>query len=58
MMKLVKCKKCNGTGEVDCCNGHMCPGFRECFDCNGKGKQLSKKDKKLKALAEKLKDYR
>lgn len=57
-MKLVKCKKCNGTGEVACCGGHMCPGMKECFDCNGKGKQLSKEDKKLKAKAERLKDYR
>lgn len=57
-MKLVKCKKCEGTGKVPCCGGHMCPGVTECFDCNGKGKQLSPKDKKLKAKLEKLKNYR
>lgn len=57
-MKLVKCKICRGAGTIVCCNGHMCPGFKQCFDCNGKGKQLSEKDKKILAQAEKLKGYR
>lgn len=57
-MKLIKCKKCNGSGEVDCCNGHMCPGTKTCFDCEGKGKVLSRQDRKKKELLLKLMEYK
>lgn len=57
-MRLVKCKECDGTGRVPCCGGHMCPGDKECWDCKGKGKQLSDKDKALKKRLEKLSEYR
>ena len=57
-MKLIKCKKCKGTGEVACCGGHMCPGTKECFDCNGKGMRLSDKDRKEKAKLQKLMEYK
>lgn len=56
-MKLVTCEKCKGTGEVYCCNGHMCSGVTECGDCRGQGKQLSKKDKQLKKKLLELMEY-
>lgn len=57
-MKLEKCKECDGTGRVECCNGHMCPGTKECYDCEGKGKVLSKKDRKRKEELMKLLEYK
>ncbi len=57
-MKLVKCKECDGTGIVDCCGGHMCPGTKTCRACDGRGKQLSKADKKLKEKLSKLLEYK
>lgn len=57
-MKLIKCKECNGTGEVYCCGGHMCPGTKTCYACDGKGQQLSKADKKLKEKLSKLMEYK
>ena len=57
-MTLVKCKTCNGTGEVACCGGHMCPGTKECYDCDGKGKRLSEKDRKQKEKLMKLMEYK
>lgn len=56
-MKLIKCKVCKGSGEVDCCGSHMCPGVKECFDCKGKGKVLSAKDRKLKKKLMELMKY-
>jgi hypothetical protein len=55
---LVTCDKCGGTGEVECCNGHMCPGTTKCHVCDGKGKRLSDGDRKLKKALEKLMEYR
>ncbi len=57
-MKLETCRECEGTGKVDCCNGHMCPGTTKCYTCGGKGKVLSKKDRELKAQLEKLMEYK
>lgn len=57
-MKLIKCKSCNGSGIVECCNGHMCPGDKQCFDCNGKGQVLSEKDRKKKEELKKLLEYK
>lgn len=57
-MTLVKCKTCNGTGEVECCGGHMCPGTKQCPDCDGKGKHLSEKDRKQKQKLMKLMEYK
>lgn len=57
-MKLVTCKPCKGTGEVVCCGGHMCTGMRKCYDCDGKGKRLSAKDRKQKEKLEKLMEYK
>lgn len=55
---LVKCKTCKGTGYVDCCNDHMCPGHRECYECDGKGKHLTEKLRKLKKKLEKLQGFK
>lgn len=56
-MKLEQCPECKGDGVVDCCGGHMCPGTRECWTCGGKGKVLSKEDRKRKEKLKKLMKY-
>lgn len=56
-MKLIKCKECEGSGEVDCCHGHMCPGTKRCPSCKGKKKVLSEKDRKIKLKLQKLMEY-
>lgn len=57
-MELLTCTKCEGTGYVDCCRGHMCPGTKKCYDCDGKGKVLSEKDRKEKEKLKKLMEYK
>ena len=57
-MKLVECKECKGTGRVECCGGRGCSDTRQCFDCGGKGKRLSKQDLKRKRELEKLLEYK
>lgn len=55
---LERCESCEGTGEVECCRSHMCPGTKKCFDCDGKGKVLTAKYKKLKNKLLKLMEYK
>lgn len=57
-MTLIKCVTCAGTGPVECCGGHMCPGKKDCYDCNGKGKRLSDKDRLRKKELEELMRYK
>jgi len=57
-VKLEQCPECEGDGVVDCCGGHMCPGTRECWTCDGKGKVLSKEDRKRKEELKKLLEYK
>lgn len=55
---LVTCNVCNGDREVECCQGHMCPGTKMCYACDGKGQRLSDSDRKLKAALKKLMEYK
>lgn len=57
-MKLVKCESCQGTGRAYCCSDYYCPGDRECYKCDGKGKVLSPEDKKRKEELLKLLEYK
>ena len=57
-VKFEKCKNCNGTGREECCGDHMCPGDKQCFDCNGEGIVLSDADKARKKTLETLLKYR
>lgn len=57
-LNLLICPKCNGTGEQECCGGHMCPGTTKCYRCDGKGKILSEKDRRLKEQFEELLKYK
>lgn len=55
---LETCPSCNGSGEQECCDGHMCPGTRACRRCDGRGEVLSKEDAELKKNIKKLMEYR
>lgn len=44
---LLKCPECQGSGEEECCGGHMCPGTTKCSRCGGKGAVLNDEDKTL-----------
>lgn len=57
-LTFVPCTSCNGIGTVECCDGHMCPGYRTCHRCYGMGKLLSEADAKLKEILKQLMEYK